>query len=294
MVLIVVLAVAVVVAGAAVAWRSRGSRSTDPTEVHLDTETARDAVEDHPSLRRLLRRRVDPAKATGLALTVAASVAFAGVLVVGLVLEMVQRRAGLARLDDSAARYGVRHLTSLGKRVFTAITQLGSTVVVVVLALLVAIAEHRRRPTRQVVPFLVVAIGGTLAINNLVKALVGRARPDIARLVGASGSSFPSGHSANAAVTYAALALVLGRGRSYRTKVVLASTAAMVAVAVAMSRVLLGVHWLTDVVAGLALGWGWFAVSSIVFGGRLLQFGRPVAVLEEQAVGTVGAEGRPR
>ena len=289
MVLIVALAVATVVAGAAVAWRSRATHAPDPTEVHLGTQTAQHAVAEHPSFRRLLRRRVDPTKATGLALTVAASLAVLGALVVGTVLEMVQRHAGLASLDDSAARFGVHHRTPFGERLLSWLTQLGSTKVIIPLALVIAIAEHRRRPTRQVVPFLAVAIGGTLAINNLVKALVGRARPDIARVVGAAGSSFPSGHSSNAAVTYAALALVLGRGRSHRVKAALASTAAMVATAVATSRVLLGVHWLTDVVAGLGLGWGWFAVSSIVFGGRLLQFGRPVAKLEEQAARSVGA-----
>ena len=48
-----------------------------------------------------------------------------------------------------------------------------------------------------------------------------------------------------------------------------------VAVAVASSRVLLDVHWLSDVIAGLLLGWSWFAVCGIAFGGRLLQFGAP-------------------
>jgi membrane-associated phospholipid phosphatase len=42
---------------------------------------------------------------------------------------------------------------------------------------------------------------------------------------------------------------------------------------VAASRVLLDVHWLSDVIAGLALGWSWFAVCAIAFGGRILRFG---------------------
>jgi hypothetical protein len=54
---------------------------------------------------------------------------------------------------------------------------------------------------------------------------------------------------------------------------VLAGLAAGLAVAVAATRVLLDVHWLTDVIAGLALGWGWFAVCGIAFGGRILRFG---------------------
>jgi membrane-associated phospholipid phosphatase len=56
---------------------------------------------------------------------------------------------------------------------------------------------------------------------------------------------------------------------------VLAGVAVAVAVGVAASRVLLGVHWLSDVVAGLAFGWGWFAVCAIAFGGRFLSFGKP-------------------
>ncbi len=44
----------------------------------------------------------------------------------------------------------------------------------------------------------------------------------------------------------------------------------------ACSRVLLDFHWVSDVVAGLALGWGWFAVCAIAFGGWLLRLGAPV------------------
>ena len=45
---------------------------------------------------------------------------------------------------------------------------------------------------------------------------------------------------------------------------------------VACSRVLLDLHWLSDVIAGLALGWGWFAVCAVAFGGTILRFGAPV------------------
>ena len=53
----------------------------------------------------------------------------------------------------------------------------------------------------------------------------------------------------------------------------LTGLAAGVAVGVAASRVLLDVHWLTDVIAGLSLGWAWFALCAIAFGGRILRFG---------------------
>ena len=59
-------------------------------------------------------------------------------------------------------------------------------------------------------------------------------------------------------------------------RALLVGAAGALAVAVAASRVLLDVHWLSDVIAGLLLGWAWFALCAIAFGGRRLHFGEPV------------------
>jgi membrane-associated phospholipid phosphatase len=72
------------------------------------------------------------------------------------------------------------------------------------------------------------------------------------------------------------VALVLTRHAGRRTRAFAGALAAFVAVAVGASRALLGVHWVTDVVAGLALGWGWFTVVAIAFGGRMQRLGDPV------------------
>ena len=63
----------------------------------------------------------------------------------------------------------------------------------------------------------------------------------------------------------------------------MAGAAAGLAVSVAATRVLLAMHWLSDVIAGLALGWAWFAVCAIAFGGRLLGFGAGVQNVRQQA-----------
>ena len=63
-------------------------------------------------------------------------------------------------------------------------------------------------------------------------------------------------------------------------RIVVIGVAVSIAVAVAASRVLLDYHWLSDVVGGLALGWGWFALCAVVFGGRLL---RPTAAVDVAA-----------
>ena len=131
--------------------------------------------------------------------------------------------------------------------------------------------------------FLTLVVGGQFAMSNGIKFLVERTRPDLSRLTGYAGSSFPSGHATAAAATLAAVALVTTRGRSRETKAIAAAIAAGLAAIVAATRVFLGVHWFTDVVAGLLLGWGWFSLCSIAFGGRLLSFGLPVDAAEKVA-----------
>ncbi|MGD9795999.1 MAG: phosphatase PAP2 family protein, partial [Acidimicrobiia bacterium] len=194
--------------------------------------------------------------------------------------------AGLARWDRSAALWGADHASAASTSLLRVVSLLGSFgggVVVISIAAAISFARHRRRS--MIMFMLTVTIGQTI-ITNTTKYLVGRARPDIDRLTGFSGSSFPSGHSATAAALYASVALVLGRGASWPVRTALASAAVAIATAVAASRVLLGVHWLTDVIGGLAMGWGWFAVVSIAFGGRWLHFGAPIETarrIEENA-----------
>lgn len=252
--------------------------NSDPGSPKLDPAAIGQKVRRHPRFRAMLKARLDPTKATGLLLTVALVLVIGGGIGIGILLAMIRTNAGVARWDLRLARFGADHATKFSTDGLRLLTRLGSTEVVLPLALVIGVLEFRRIASRALVFFLALTVLGQVAMSNLIKALVNRARPDIDRLTGFSGPSFPSGHATTAAASYAAFALLLGRRRTRRTKAILSGVAAAITVVVAFTRVLLGVHWLTDVLGGIALGWGWFALCSIAFGGRLLRFGAPAEV----------------
>ncbi len=216
-----------------------------------------------------------PATDTGLLLTLALSVVVVGGAVLGTLGLLVRSNSSLLRVDRSIAPWGEQHMTNFSRWAVDLVTSLGGTMIIFGTTLGVLVFEMLRRPSRWLPVFLAtVAIGQTL-LSGEIKSLVDRVRPTINPLAHTLGPAFPSGHTTGAAACYAAFALVLGRGRLRDTQAALAGAAVFLAGAVAASRVLLGVHWLTDVLGGLALGWAWFALCSIAFGGRLLGAPRP-------------------
>lgn len=273
--------------GAALLARRYPGGGTAPAAI----EVAREAGE-HAS-GRLGRRAVraarnDPERATELALTLALLVIFAGGALLALLAVVVRSSDALAGIDSAVAEWGDRHGSAWTHDALTLVTQLGETWLVVLVAIVVAAVELARTRSRWVAPFLLAVILGDKLLTEAVKQLIDRARPEIEAVAATLGPSFPSGHTSTAAASWAAFALVAGRWWGRRAWPALAGAAVGIAVAVALSRVFLDVHWLTDVLGGLALGWAWFAACAIAFGGRLLSFGASA-----QAAARGGAEAAP-
>ncbi len=287
MVALIVFAVGLVAALAAATW-SILSRDHDPVDPQTEERWLIRVLRDHPRLAAFARRRLDRSTAGGLLLTVSLAFVFLAATGVGLVFDMVDENRGFARWDESAARWGARNATAASTWILRVLTDFGGTEGIVIVTLIIGAWGFWRFRNLKVFAFMTVIAAGQSLLNNGLKWIVMRDRPDFAQLAGHAGSSFPSGHSAAAAATWAAVALVLGRGRSRRVQAALAGVAVLIATLVAASRVLLGVHWLTDVIAGVFVGWGWFIVAGVAFGGRILRLGEPLEradVVEDDPAG---------
>ena len=277
MVVVFVFVIAAGVAAGLVGLRLVGS-----ADAPLEVDGAENWLLSHaPSWLQRALRTLDRRVVGGVAVGASFVVVFVGAVIVGWVFSGLDNQRGIARWDVAVAEYGRDRATPRSTDVLEAVTDLGGTMYVLSLMILVGVYHSVRRHDWGPLLYLgVVGIGVTL-LNNGLKLVVDRDRPDFAQLAGHAGSSFPSGHSAAAAACWAAMALVVTRRQGIGLRVVAGAVAVFVAIAVAATRVLLGVHWLSDVVAGVVVGWTWFVVVTIVFGGRLLRFGEPAERISE-------------
>jgi len=154
------------------------------------------------------------------------------------------------RLVDDAVTIRTDPLTALAHGA----SVLGRSWLLIPLAALIGLALLRPLGIRAWAPLL--AVAGADALQNVLKALVERPRPSVTHLEHVTGSSFPSGHATESTAFLLALVCMTrpGRGRSLAAPVALALVCA-----VGAARVYLGVHYPTDVAAGIILGGAWAA-----------------------------------
>ena len=135
------------------------------------------------------------------------------------------------------------------------VTDAGSFVLLAPLSIAFLLLRRWKRPADDIA--LVVIAAGSALLPLVVKLIVARPRPTIEHLSHLSSLSFPSEHTTQAAAIYLTIAIMLSKGlmRGWREAAIVLGV--VIALAVAWSRVYLGVHYPTDVAAGLLLGWGW-------------------------------------
>ena len=156
--------------------------------------------------------------------------------------------------DDRKDPIGPRWAEEMG-RDFTALG--GMTVLTLLTVAIVGYLLFERK--RHMALFLAITVGGGILVSSLLKYSFSRPRPDLVPHGSyVYTSSFPSGHSMMATITYLTLAAVLARAhRRRRVKIYLIAFGIFLTIAVGVSRVYLGVHWPTDVLAGWTAGTVW-------------------------------------
>lgn len=172
---------------------------------------------------------------------------------------LVRDRWGPLRRADNRIEDALDLPTGLARDVALGVTQLGAPLLLELIALVVALAFFWRR-RRRLTGYVLATVFGAEVLSYLLKGVIARLRPCIDMASCPDTTSFPSGHAAGAAAFWAMAAVLLLPVWKRRAWWLL-----IIPVLVALTRVLLGVHYPSDVVAGLMVGGCWAAACTAVF-----------------------------
>ncbi len=197
--------------------------------------------------------------------------------------------------DDSVIRWMGAHHTKMLDAIAIEITALGTGTVVLMIVtvagLFLVLTQHKYSAL-----LLLVSTFGGLVLNGILKIGFNRPRPAIfLPEVNTISSSFPSGHAMNAAIVYGTVAYLAARLHKRRWARALVMTAALIVIVlISVSRLYLGVHYPSDVVAGVAIGiaWAGFCMATLE---AIQKFGvrRDPRILEKERPAPGGPEASP-
>lgn len=179
----------------------------------------------------------------------------------GLVAEDVVTGDPLTIVDEILANWLYAHATPASTRAMFVATELGGPTVVTAVTLATAFVLGWRRRWPWLLTLILVVPGGAL-LNELIKVAFHRARPKFdLPILDVKGYAFPSGHTMIATLLYGLLAVLLVRTlRSRRGRTVVVCVASAVVMLVGISRMYLGAHYLSDVLAAVTAGLAWLAL----------------------------------
>ena len=234
-------------------------------------------------LPRGVARRVTPLERYGLRVSLLV-VAFVLVTVpFAILLFEVVAGGPLTRVDASVANWmnDWVHRHDLLVKILPVVSWFGLPLWLGIMVTAGSIFVFLRGRRRLAIYLVVTVVGGSL-VDTAVKLLVNRPRPIVDHpLDTAFGTSFPSGHSMASTLTYGALLLVFLPVLSRRQRIAAVATCIAIVLLIGCSRLLLGVHFLTDVIGGYVLGLSWLFASTALFEVWRHEEGKPPATPAE-------------
>lgn len=206
-----------------------------------------------------------PPVPNGVVARAAGVFAIAAVIVAALAWD-VTHDGPVAALDHRIGAWMAAHPPSLLHELMDLVSLLHKPRVIAAATIVVALVMFARRDRRGALQMLVTLLGGS-ALNHLLKHTLQRARPGMSLVPGLpTDFAFPSGHVANATLLYGMLVvLVLQRSTSPALRAAVIPLAVLMIALVATSRVVLGAHHPSDVIAGALVGVGWIALCMVPF-----------------------------
>ncbi|GAA1346956.1 phosphatase PAP2 family protein [Arthrobacter roseus] len=212
---------------------------------------------------QVLARWMGPHLALVLILVIGGGFAIAFTAVSGEIYESVVEKDGLSALDEPALKAAVALRSPGLNTAVTVFTNVGGPIGMPILAGAAAVVLSLKRKSVAPLLLMIVAAAGSLLMTLGGKQAIGRLRPPMEFAIPPFeySPSFPSGHTLNATVLAGVFAyLLILRQRHKRTRVLTVIVAVLFVVAMGLSRVYLGHHWLTDVIVAWTLGVAWLAV----------------------------------
>jgi membrane-associated phospholipid phosphatase len=181
--------------------------------------------------------------------------------------EMVHSKSPrLQQFDTSIHAWAISRRSPAATSFFALMSNIGGPVGLGVLVAAVAIALLVQRRFGWVL-YLGATVGGASLLNLELKRYFARARPDLAEMLRqAQGYSFPSGHAMGSTVVFGALSYLAFRTTErWSAKAAVLALGITLIIAVSLSRVYLGVHWISDVVAGISAGTLWVVITTMAY-----------------------------
>ena len=184
----------------------------------------------------------------------------------GAMAEDVILKDSLALYDVGIGRWFLAHATEDSNDFFFAVTQLGGTWAIAVGSLLFAGWLAWRKRFASLVT-LIAGVGGGILLNGLLKNIFLRPRPDFVNaFYHETGYSFPSGHSMMSVLFYGMTAFLLANQlKTWKWRVWLGTSAVTLSLLIGVSRLALGVHFLTDVLGGWGAGLAWLMTCVVIY-----------------------------